>query len=573
MARSSAAPGRALAPRSAPAPPLLLQLQRSYGNQAVCRMLGRAGGQPVLARVIDDNTAMQLIQHQSAITDDTKELTPLLEALLDALLGYLGARGNADAAERLNDVRLRSRAVNERVTTMREDRSEHKTDLKFQSVLGQISNFTRNLSAEAGQIVGDLIHGAKGERYKRETEPRTGGAIAGGDIKHLLITPRPGTREAEGAGQQYPTDIKPEQEMTLALPPKSNEPAPFGALKVTGAKPPVLEVLAIGGGHGGVQALFDQAEVGSFSADYWSKNVVGPLAAQGVTAKLIVLDACLTASMIGVFAPLCAPQGQIIASMYSINARLMTPEAWTEILAAESEGKDVGAIVERRGRELAASSSQAAGVALVDKLRSTPGPKIAKMVAEEPLIGPLVSRLRYLPKISNYVAAYVRAKNQARRQECLKELEEIKTDMPTPDDSELGLLDLVIDLLPAMPDEAVNVMRVRLQEITKSPEVELAALERTLLAQVTHELGATPAAAVPAQTAVYDAETHVIRFDKAFLEAGPRRHVELSTGKESRGEMKGIDASLAQFASTQLATLDAVPMEQIFDKPKVPIVI
>src|SRR5664279_3139173 len=122
-----------------------------------------------------------------------------------------------------------------------------------------------------------------------------------------MITPRPGTREALGAGQLYPDTVSAADRMQLALPAGKTGAAPFTNLTLTGARPPVLDVLAIGGGHGGVNATFepDNLQEAAFSKDYWKQTVVAPLVAKGVKADLIVLDACLTASMIDAFAP-CA---------------------------------------------------------------------------------------------------------------------------------------------------------------------------------------------------------------------------------------------------------------------------
>src|SRR5664279_4075228 len=114
-----------------------------------------------------------------------------------------------------------------------------------------------------------------------------------------------------------------------------------------------------GGGHGGVNATFepDSLQESAFSKDYWKNTVVAPLAAKGVKADLIVLDACLTASMIDAFAPLCSARGKIIASMYSINQKVMTPEIWAEVLGKASVERP--AIIERRAQEVVRNADQA----------------------------------------------------------------------------------------------------------------------------------------------------------------------------------------------------------------------
>ena len=300
---------------------------------------------------------------------------------------------------------------------MREDRADKTTT----SALAQVRRFSEQLKRDAVRAIAAL--GAppdtKGPRYRNETEPTTVNALTGGTMKHLLITPRPGTEEAEGGGQQYPENVSKDREMVLALPPKASQQAPFTGINMNGAKPPVLDVLAVGGGHGGVKALFDQETFGNFNAKYWQDEVVDPLVACGVTAKLIVLDACLTASMFDVFAPLLAPKGRIIGSMYSINGRILTPEVWQEIFEAEDRGEDVTPIVERSGRELASKSALEAANTMASSMRSMRPDELVELLTREPGLTPIVSKLRYLSRIADLVGGYLRAKNGARKQECV----------------------------------------------------------------------------------------------------------------------------------------------------------
>ncbi len=357
--------------------------------------------------------------------------------------------------------------------------------------------------------------------------------------------------------------------MVLALPPKASQQAPFTGINMNGAKPPVLDVLAVGGGHGGVKALFDQETFGNFNAKYWQDEVVDPLVACGVTAKLIVLDACLTASMFDVFAPLLAPKGRIIGSMYSINGRILTPEVWQEIFEAEDRGEDVTPIVERSGRELASKSALEAANTMASSMRSMRPDELVELLTREPGLTPIVSKLRYLSKIADLVGGYLRAKNGARKQECVQELRGVENATPTPHPDESLLASMVADLLepddPDLRDNAVGLVRNSLQSATSSQAIDFGDLRRLLFEQTKSTLATSPYAAVPAQSAVFDLESKTIRFDQTFKDKTARRNVELSTAVQSRGEMAGIDRELSKMASSGLAQLVPVPREQIFD--------
>src|SRR5664280_3008325 len=116
----------------------------------------------------------------------------------------------------------------------------------------------------------------------------------------------------------------------------------------------MLAMLFRRAGHNGANASIIDAVR---HASRTMRSAFTPLAAKGVKADLIVLDACLTASMIDAFAPLCPARRKSIASMYSINQKVMTPEIWAEVLGKASVERP--AIIERRAQEVVRNADQA----------------------------------------------------------------------------------------------------------------------------------------------------------------------------------------------------------------------
>jgi hypothetical protein len=95
-------------------------------------------------------------------------------------------------------------------------------------------------------------------------------------------------------------------------------------------------VLVVAGGHGAIGELFVNEE-GPLQQKHWNAFVVEPLRTAGITARYIILDACLSATMIPTLAPLLAKDGEIISSTVSINTVFLDPDTWLRLL------KDLGA--------------------------------------------------------------------------------------------------------------------------------------------------------------------------------------------------------------------------------------
>ena len=541
---------------------------RSELRRKVIHRSGRPSG-TVIRRVIDDDTLMTAITLAGEVdTDDLREILPALQEFTQAVANFLVAAGG-DVEPAMQSLAEKAGTAEKLAIDMREDRGQHLTDGRSQTPLGRLRRLAEGVVRDVSRLIEAATVTAAAQQYTQQTEPATLAALGSGQAKHLMITPRPGTREALGAGQLYPDTVSTADRMQLALPASKSGAAPFTNLTLTGAQPPVLDVLAIGGGHGGVNATFepDSLQESAFSKDYWKNTVVAPLAAKGVKADLIVLDACLTASMIDAFAPLCSAHGTIIASMYSINQKVMTPEIWAEVLGKASAERP--AIIERRAQEVVRNADQASAAALFSKIKSAPSGDLEAALAIEPGLRNVVSGVRYLPKIVDAVQGYLRAKSQDRRAECLGDLDAIENATPAADPRDAQVASWAADMLRAggMDDSAVDVIRVRLQEVTGSGSADLVTLRQLLGQSGVAAVTSSGAAEVPTQVAVYDHAAREIRFDRKFLESGPRAHVEASTGAQSAGEMRNLQRELEKIRVQLNVKLSPLAAEHVVAGP------
>jgi hypothetical protein len=180
---------------------------------------------------------------------------------------------------------------------------------------------------------------AKQARLEKEKlEPLTRGliesgtakALEGGSAKYLLVSPT--DHSSTGSESGYGATIPPEERYTLGVSgPKSGAPGLGVNVKI---KPSNLEILVFAGGHGGVEGFFWSEAVGA----WWTKNVVEPMVSKGIKAKIIILDACLSASKVEIFAPLLLGGGKIISYLHSISEMTMTPQVWSGVYSEVQKG-------------------------------------------------------------------------------------------------------------------------------------------------------------------------------------------------------------------------------------------
>jgi hypothetical protein len=190
-------------------------------------------------------------------------------------------------------------------------------------------------------------------------------AVGQGQLSHLLVSPDviySGDKGVEVT--PYPSSVRPDQEYMVRLPPTvdaAKDPDTNNVAKLantassvkTPAQP--LAILVVAGGHGDIGDMFEKGENTSrgpmgYTIDEWLALFVQPLVDAGVRAHNIVLDACLSASMIPAFEPLLTGNGQIFAAMYSLESGNLVDDAtWVKLLQViEHGGGDVRTILQGR---------------------------------------------------------------------------------------------------------------------------------------------------------------------------------------------------------------------------------
>jgi hypothetical protein len=522
------------------------KIRRSPAAQA------RIAGRDVIRR---KPTADQVFEAANCQTNADLAPYPAIKALLVTLtevgLEYVMSQDQDSPAALPVIARLRqaAAAAEDALTRKREELGQENDTTTGLYLARKAAN---KLSVEATNHWKTINRQKKGEDYANTIEASTLGALGSGTAKYLMITPRPGTTQAEGSGEaQYPETVPLAQQHTLALPAHDKGASPFKSVNITGNAPPVLDIIAVGGSHGGVERLFEQTNHLAFSKDFWWMNVVKPLVDKGITAHYVVLDACLTASFVDTFSPLLTPNGKVICSMYSVNAKFMSPDMWTKVIAETAKGGathvEVGKLVESRLQELKAEAPVFATGGLVSGIRAASPQELQEFVHEDPATAPLISKIKYLPKMYDALEPYLADASQS--QAALAGLEDVTNADPPPEQEELVLAYEMIGLIMGNDqDGAAAKLRARLQAVTQTAEQDLRRLRDAVTQAVTRDAPTMPATQVPTHLAVFDAATGTLAYDARYDDAVGRTRIEHSTGSESKQEIKDMKRVMGQFA-------------------------
>ena len=301
---SRSAPDRAVIARRLPHVPAhrLLELQRTAGNRAVARHLRSSR---TLARKwnAEAEHAISLVPAKPPVrADEFAELARLIEAY----------RNVPDTEVSATTLAL-LQSVAKQVVLIREC-----DDVKDEQLRKTLAGVLTAARQEEDLAKYRVQRGATTEAFK------------GGVPSYLNITPEPGGREALATGDRgrYPTDVPLDQQFRVGAPADASRDLDIDITGPGGE----IDLLVVSGGHGGVGSIFEGATETEHLEDTWWKKQAEALAAKNVTAKLIVLDACLTASMVPAFLPMLAPGGKIIGYVHSIPQMTMTAEVWAEVV-------------------------------------------------------------------------------------------------------------------------------------------------------------------------------------------------------------------------------------------------
>lgn len=259
---------------------------------------------------------------------------------------------------------------------------------EYRNEAAEIEEYGRRIRLRdtAGALTEIMTRAANPEPRNRAIE-----VMRRGFGHHLMIS---SDSLAIGPGGAYPGSYYPDMAYEVLL--TANREALRRELTLPPANPGVdrsLDLLVINQGHGGI---------GTF--DHWSAgelyhNLVEPLLHSGVRAHIIVLDFCLSSSLIDAFAPLCAPGGMIVSNVYSIAEVLMTTEVWSEI-RGDLAMRNIGAIQEAIGRRARVVSANVTGLSHIHDVRTWSEQVTAQYLAARPFDFDAISITRYLPQIA-----------------------------------------------------------------------------------------------------------------------------------------------------------------------------
>ncbi|MEA3062534.1 MAG: hypothetical protein QOJ94_2315 [Sphingomonadales bacterium] len=164
-----------------------------------------------------------------------------------------------------------------------------------------------------------------------------------------------------------------------------------------GAPPPAtdrtVDMVVLNQGHGDI-GRFESWDAGALDA-----NLVAPMVASGIRANILILDFCLSASLLPAMAPLCAPGGMIVSALYSVSDVVMTSAFWSEI----KPNLDMGNIGGLRGQVMDRLRRMAAELTGFANLRTVQGWTEAETMKEinaNPNDREFLSIARYLPSLA-----------------------------------------------------------------------------------------------------------------------------------------------------------------------------
>jgi hypothetical protein len=208
---------------------------------------------------------------------------------------------------------------------------------------------------------------------------------------HLMISSQD---YVNGPGADYPPSYYPANGYRIVM--TANRPQLRAALTLPPSNADrTLDLLVINQGHG---------DWGLFSDDRWTAAdittyLVAPLLQSGVRAYNIVLDFCLSASLLSVFVPLCADPGKVVSSVYSTTGVVVDTSLWTSIQAALA-ARDRVTLATALDQRLHTIATATTGSANMNGIVSSSEQAIALHLAQYPNDRDAISIIRYLQRIA-----------------------------------------------------------------------------------------------------------------------------------------------------------------------------
>ncbi|UYY59376.1 hypothetical protein [Sphingomonas sp. S2-65] len=156
-----------------------------------------------------------------------------------------------------------------------------------------------------------------------------------------------------------------------------------------------LDLLVLNQGHGGIGYFED------WSATDLLTYMVQPMVAAEISVNILVLDFCVSASLLGAFSPLLSDQGVLISTVYSTGA-IVSTDIWRQ-LDAPLQRRDLFAIQTVLNSRMRALSAGITGLSHLEQVRGWSEVQTAQHLQAQPQDRDAVSIIRYLPQIADAV--------------------------------------------------------------------------------------------------------------------------------------------------------------------------
>jgi hypothetical protein len=214
------------------------------------------------------------------------------------------------------------------------------------------------------------------------------------DVTYLAVRSE---GRALAGGTDYPPSYLPDRAFQVTL--TANRSAARDRLLALFPGPATVDLLVLGGGHGGI-GHFD-----TWSSDDLRTWFVEPLRARSVRAKVIVLDFCVSASLLPLMRELATPDGIVFSTLYSIPEVAVTTATWS-LLQPSLERRDVRTMLQRLLARLRGMSRGFSGLSQLEKWRPLGNSDVplAQHLALHPGDRDFISIVRYLSPIADLLA-------------------------------------------------------------------------------------------------------------------------------------------------------------------------
>ncbi|MDQ2105065.1 hypothetical protein QSG27_20355, partial [Azospirillum sp. C340-1] len=224
-------------------------------------------------------------------------------------------------------------------------------------------------------------------------------ALRQGRCRHLMLS---SAELAQGAAADYPRSYYPDNAFRIGL---NGNPAET-ALRLS--LPPIeeearrtLDLLVVNQGSGGRDA--DGGPLlspGPWTAEALAGSVVAPLTASGRTVRTVVLDFPFSVQMLEVFAPLCAGEGRIVATLGDGMEPIIDRGMWDAIRPALDQG-DTDSLRDAIDARVAAMTAAAVGRMHLNDFLTASDAAIHDHLASHPGGRDAVSLLRCLKPVGD----------------------------------------------------------------------------------------------------------------------------------------------------------------------------